>query len=434
MSPEAIGLIGIIAFLVLVLLRVQVAIALLAVGLVGYAWLVNSQVALAQLAMSSFGTAAKYSLSVMPMFILMGMFLSNSGLARELFKAADHWIGNIRGGLAMATLGASAIFASISGSNNATTATISKVALPEMKKYSYDPGLSAASVAAGGTLGVLIPPSVILIVYGVLTMEPIGKLLIGGFIPGVLMCLVFMLTVYIQVRRNPRLAPVRKERVPWTEKLRSLAPIWPFFLIFLVSIGGIYIGAFTPTEAGAIGSFGALLFALATGRMNWRQFVASIEETVRLTGMIFFILIGATLFGQFLAMSRIPAEVSSLVMGLDVNKYVIVVLILLVYVLLGCFMEGIAILVLTLPIVYPLMTDLGFDGIWLGIIMTLMFNIGTLTPPLGMGVFVIHGVNRDIPLPVIFRGVIPMIVAMFLFSLVLVAFPEIVTFLPGLMK
>jgi tripartite ATP-independent transporter DctM subunit len=434
MSPEMIGLIGIIAFVALVLLRVQVGIALLTVGLIGYAYLVNPQVALSQLGMSSFGTAAKYSLSVMPMFILMGMFLSGSGLAKDLFKAVDYWVGQIRGGLAMATLGASAIFASISGSNNATTATISKVALPEMKKYNYDMGLSAASVAAGGTLGVLIPPSVILILYGVLTMEPIGKLLIGGFVPGVLMCLVFMLTVYIQVRRNPELAPVRKESVSFSQKMQSLAPIWPFFLIFMISIGGIYFGMFTPTEAGAVGAFGALLFAVLTKRMNWKQFVSSIEETVRLTAMIFIILIGATLFGQFLAMSRIPAEVSSLVTGLDINKYVIMVLILFVYLLLGLFMEGIAILVLTLPIVHPLILDLGFDGVWFGIIMTLVFNIGTLTPPLGMGVFVIHGVNRDIPLPVIFKGVMPMIYAMIIFTIILVAFPDIVMFLPNMMK
>jgi len=434
MSPEMIGLIGIIAFVALVLLRVQVGIALLTVGLIGYAYLVNPQVALSQLGMSSFGTAAKYSLSVMPMFILMGMFLSGSGLAKDLFKAVDYWVGQIRGGLAMATLGASAIFASISGSNNATTATISKVALPEMKKYNYDMGLSAASVAAGGTLGVLIPPSVILILYGVLTMEPIGKLLIGGFVPGVLMCLVFMLTVYIQVRRNPELAPVRKESVSFSQKMQSLAPIWPFFLIFMISIGGIYFGMFTPTEAGAVGAFGALLFAVLTKRMNWKQFVSSIEETVRLTAMIFIILIGATLFGQFLAMSRIPVEVSSLVTGLDINKYVIMLLILFVYLLLGLFMEGIAILVLTLPIVHPLILDLGFDGVWFGIIMTLVFNIGTLTPPLGMGVFVIHGVNRDIPLPVIFKGVMPMIYAMIVFTLILVAFPDIVMFLPNMMK
>lgn len=434
MSPEMIGLIGIIAFVALVLLRVQVGIALLTVGLIGYAYLVNPQVALSQLGMSSFGTAAKYSLSVMPMFILMGMFLSGSGLAKDLFKAVDYWVGQIRGGLAMATLGASAIFASISGSNNATTATISKVALPEMKKYNYDMGLSAASVAAGGTLGVLIPPSVILILYGVLTMEPIGKLLIGGFVPGVLMCLVFMLTVYIQVRRNPDLAPVRKESVSFSQKMQSLAPIWPFFLIFMISIGGIYFGMFTPTEAGAVGAFGALLFAVLTKRMNWKQFVSSIEETVRLTAMIFIILIGATLFGQFLAMSRIPAEVSSLVTGLDINKYVIMLLILFVYLLLGLFMEGIAILVLTLPIVHPLILDLGFDGVWFGIIMTLVFNIGTLTPPLGMGVFVIHGVNRDIPLPVIFKGVMPMIYAMIIFTIILVAFPDIVMFLPNMMK
>ncbi len=434
MSPEALGVIGVIALIVLIMLRVQVGVALLLVGFTGYYFLSGPDVALAQLGTSAFGTASKYTLSVMPMFILMGMFLSYSGLATDLFRSVNSWVGHVKGGLGMATIGAAAIFASISGSNNATTATLSKVAIPEMQKYKYDDGLSSSCVAAGGSLGVLIPPSVILILYGVLTMEPVGQLLIAGLVPGILLALCMMLTVYIQVRRNPILGGEQQETVPFIEKIKSLRKIWPFILIFLLSIGGIYFGFFTPTEAGGVGALGALVFAVATRRLNWKQFLASLDETVRLTAMIFIILIGATLFGQFLAMSRIPTKITSLVVGVDFSAYTIMTLIILIYIFLGLFLEGIAILVLTLPIVYPLITQLGFDGIWFGVIMVMVFNIGTLTPPLGIGIYVINGVIPEIPIQRIFKGVVPMVVTMILFTIILVIFPEIVMTLPNLMK
>lgn len=434
MSPEALGVIGVIALIVLIMLRVQVGVALLLVGFTGYYFLSGPDVALAQLGTSAFGTASKYTLSVMPMFILMGMFLSYSGLATDLFRSVNSWVGHVKGGLGMATIGAAAIFASISGSNNATTATLSKVAIPEMQKYKYDDGLSSSCVAAGGSLGVLIPPSVILILYGVLTMEPVGQLLIAGLVPGILLALCMMLTVYIQVRRNPSLGGEQQETVPFIEKIKSLRKIWPFILIFLLSIGGIYFGFFTPTEAGGVGALGALVFAVATRRLNWKQFLASLDETVRLTAMIFIILIGATLFGQFLAMSRIPTKITSLVVGVDFSAYTIMALIILIYIFLGLFLEGIAILVLTLPIVYPLITQLGFDGIWFGVIMVMVFNIGTLTPPLGIGIYVINGVIPEIPIQRIFKGVVPMVVTMVLFTIILVIFPEIVMTLPNLMK
>lgn len=433
MSPEITGLIGIAVLILLILLRVQVGIALLLVGFTGYSMLKNPEIALSQLGMSAFGTVSNYSLSVMPMFILMGMFLSYSGLAKDLFKAVDHWVGNIRGGLAMAAIGASAIFASISGSTNATTATLSKVALPEMKEYKYHPGLSSGCVAAGGTLGILIPPSVILILYGVLTMEPIGPLLIAGIVPGIILALLFMLTVYIQVRRNPSLAPQQPRVSTMKEKLGSIGKVWPFLLIFLISIGGIYFGIFTPTEAGGVGAFGSLIFAILTKRLDWKKFFDALEETFLLTTMIFMILIGATLFGQFLAISRIPAEVTTFVTSMDVSPYIIMLMILFVYFLLGMFMEGIAILVLTLPIVYPIVIELGFDGIWFGIIMVMVFSMGVLTPPLGISVYVIHGVVKDIPIQTIFKGVIPMLITMIIFTIILIFIPEIVLFLPDLM-
>lgn len=434
MSPELIGTIGVILLLILVLLRVPVGFSLLLIGFGGYLFLANQKAALAQLGLSPFMTASSYSLSVMPMFILMGMFLSYSGLGRDLFRAADAWVGHIRGGLAMATIVACAIFSSISGSVNATTATVAKVTLPEMKKYNYRDSLATACVAAGGTLGILIPPSTILILYGVLTMEPIGPLLLGGLIPGILMAFIFMITIYIQVRRNPEIAPARKEIIATSEKLKSLGNVWPFLLIFLLSIGGIYFGIFTPTEAGGIGAIGAFIFTLLTKRLDREQLINSLDETVRITAMIFIILIGATLFSQFLAMTKVPMLLASYAVNLNVSPYVILFLILIMFFVLGFFLEGIAILVLTLPVVYPMIIELGFDGIWFAIMMVMLLNMGLITPPVGISVFVISGVAKDIPIQTIFRGVIPMLMAMIVFTIILVIFPEIVTFLPSLMR
>ncbi|MCM3761427.1 TRAP transporter large permease [Alkalihalobacillus oceani] len=433
MSPEMLGGLSILLLIALILLRVQVAVALLLIGFVGYSLLVNVDAALVQLGSTAFQTASNYSLSVMPLFILMGMFLSYSGLARDLFHSVDRWIGHLRGGMGMATIGACALFSSISGSVSATTATIGKVALPEMERYHYDQKVSTACVAAGGTLGILIPPSVTLILYGVLTMEPIGQLLIAGIVPGIAMALLFMVTVYVQIRRNPALAPLKAESAPFREKMVSLKKVWPFLLVFLVSIGGIYFGFFTPSEAGGVGAIGALLIALATKSLNWTNFLQSIMDTVRITGMLFMILIGAGVFGKFLAISKLPMQLSASVANTTISPYLILLIILLVYLILGLFMEGFAILVLTLPIVYPLIIDLGFNGVWFGIIMILVLNMGLLTPPLGLSVYVISGVAKNIPIQTIFRGVVPMLVTIIIFTAILVVFPSIVTFLPDMM-
>ncbi|MEQ2525937.1 TRAP transporter large permease [Robertmurraya yapensis] len=434
MSPELIGVIGIVLLLVLILLRVSVGLSLFLVGFLGVAWLSDWNVGLSQLGTSAFGTAKNYSLSVIPLFILMGMFMSNTGLGKDLFQAVDKWIGHFRGGLAIATIGAASIFAAISGSSNATTATLAKITIPEMKEYNYKTTFSTAAVAAGGTLGILIPPSVILILYGALTNEPIGPLLIGGLIPGVIMTILFMLMINIQVRLNPSIAPRKKESTPFKEKMSSLRGVWPFLVIFFISIGGIYFGVFTPSEAGGIGAVGAFLLTLFTKRLNWTKLYSSLDESIRLTVMLFLILIGASLFGKFLALSQIPMYLTSTVGSLDVSPYLIMAMILVVYFILGMFMEGIAIMVLTLPIVYPLITQLGFDGLWFGIIMVMVLNIGVLTPPLGLSIYIISGVVRDVPIEKIFKGVIPAIVTMIIFTIILVIFPEIVTFLPNMIQ
>ena len=433
MSVEMIGVIGIIILLVLFLLKVPVSISLLIVGTVGIAMIRDWNAGLIQLGNTPFNTASSYSLSVIPLFILMGMFLSYSGFGQDLYRAVDSWIGQVKGGLAMTTIGTSALFASISGSVNATTATMARIALPEMNKYKYDPGLSTSCVAAGGTLGILIPPSVILILYGVLTMEPVGRLLIAGIIPGILQMVIFMAVIYLMVVKNPSLAPT-SPRKSWSVRIKSLGKVWPFFLLFALSIGGIYLGFFTPTEAGGVGAFGAFIISVATRRLSWEDFKKALSETTRLTAMIFLILMGADIFSKFLAMSRIPVIVTEFVGNLNMSPYMILAFILLAYFILGLFLEGIAIYVLTLPVVYPLIIQLGFDGIWFGVIMVMVMNIGLITPPLGISVYVISGVAKDVPIEKIFRGVVPMLYAMILCLLLIAVFPQIVTFLPNLMK
>lgn len=434
MSPEIIGVIGISLLLLLILLRVSVGLSLFLVGFLGVAMLTDWSVGLSQLGTAAFGTSNNYSLSVIPLFILMGMFMSNTGLGKDLFYTVDKWIGHFRGGLAIATIGAASIFAAISGSTNATTATLAKIAIPEMKEYKYKTTFSTAAVAAGGTLGILIPPSVILIIYGALTSVPIGPLLIGGIIPGIIMTLLFMLMINIQVRLNPDIAPRKKESVSFPEKIKSLKNVWAFLIIFFISIGGIYLGVFTPTEAGGIGAIGAFILTVITKRLSFRSLYSSLDESLRLSVMLFLILIGASLFGKFLALSQIPFYLTTKVASLDVSPYLILAMILVVYFILGMFLEGIAIMVLTLPIVFPLITQLGFDGLWFGIIMVMVLNIGVLTPPLGLSVYIISGVVKDVPIEKIFLGVVPSIITMIIFTVLLVIFPEIVTFLPSLIE
>lgn len=434
MSPELIGVIGIIVFLVLILLKVNVGLSLILVGFLGVSLLSDFNVGLAQLGSSAFGTVNSYSLSVIPLFILMGMFMSNTGLGRDLFVAVDKWIGHLRGGLAIATVGASSIFSAISGSANATTATIARITLPEMNEYKYNKTFSTSAVATGGTLGALIPPSVLLIIYGDLTSEPIGHLLIAGIIPGIIMTILFMIMINIQVRLNPNLAPRKTEKTSLKQKFVSLKNVWPFLLIFIVSIGGIYFGIFTPSEAGGVGAMGAFLVTLIVKKLTFKGLINSLDETIKLTVMIFLILIGASLFGKFLALSQIPVFLGNKVATYEVSPYLIIFIIFIIYFILGMFLEGIALMVLTLPIVYPLVIQLGFDGIWFGIIIIIVTNIALLTPPLGLSVFIISGVVKDVPIEKIFKGVIPSVITMVIFTILLIIFPEIATFLPNLIK
>lgn len=433
MSPELAGIVGILLLFGLFAFRMSIGLSMLAVGFLGYVYVAGASAGLAMVGIALYTTARSYVLSVIPLFILMGMFLSHSGLGHDIYQSVDTWMRHLRGGLAMATIGGCAAFAAISGSATATAATIGAVALPEMKRYNYKDSLATACVAVGGTLGILIPPSAILILYGILTEESIGKLLIAGILPGILQTVLFWVTVYLLVKRNPSLAPLRPSTA-FREKLASLRKIWPVLVLFLLVMGGIYSGVSTPTEAAAIGAFGALIFSLATRRFSRKTLIESLDQTARTTAMLFLILIGAVIFSRFLAVTRIPLELSAFIAGLDVSRFVIMALILFLLLFLGCFVEGIALLMLTIPILYPLIIDLGFDGIWFGVVMIVMLNMGMVTPPVGMNVYVTAGVAKDVPLMTIFHGVIPFLIAMIVCAIFLVAFPQIATFLPSLMR
>lgn len=429
-----VGTIGILALIILFLMKIPVGVSLILVGLAGTSLIRGWDVAFFQLGRTPFDTASSYSLSVIPLFILMGMILSYTGMGKDLYRAVDSWIGHLRGGLAMATIGTAAVFSAISGSLNATTATVSKITLPEMEKYNYKPSLSTACVAAGGTLGILIPPSVILILYGIQTREPIGELLIAGIIPGIIQVVIFMIIVAILVRKDPSLAPAKVEQSTVMEKFHTLKSVWPFLALFIISIGGIYLGIFTPTEAAGVGAIGAMFFSFISKRLNWNRLKLSFNESVKLTAYIFLILIGATIFSQFITISRLPVALTQMVGNLELNSSVVLIVILFALFLLGCFIEGLSLIVLTIPIIYPIIIELGFNGVWFGIIMVMAINIGSLTPPLGISIFVIKGVANHIPIQTIFKGAVPMIVGMIICIFLLIIFPQLVTILPNLMQ
>jgi tripartite ATP-independent transporter DctM subunit len=433
MSPELIGGLGILLLLILFSLRMQIGLAMLIVGFVGFIILSTTSGGLTLLGMVPYATASAYGLSVIPLFMLMGMFLSYGGLGRDIFEAANAWLGHVRGGMALATIGAIAVWSAISGSATATAASIGSVVLPEMKRHGYSDALATACVAAGGTLDILIPPSSVLVLYGILTEESIGKLLIAGILPGILLAFMFGIVVYIWVRRNPKAAPVQAA-LPMRQRVRALRPVWAVVVIFLLVMGGIYKGWFTPTEAAAVGAFISLLISLISRRFKRSTMSEALDAAARTTAMLFFILIGAIVFSRFLAVTRIPFELSEWIAGLNVSRYVIIGMICVLMVILGCFIEGISLMVLTIPILYPLIINLGFDGVWFGILFVTLLNIGMVTPPVGINVYVTAGVAKDVPLMTIFRGVTPFWITMLVGCVLFIAFPQIALWLVSFMK
>ena len=430
MSPEMIGLIGFVVMLALLALRVPVAVAMISVAVVGYGQIVNNDAALARLGADAFNGAASYNLSVITLFVLMGLLLAAAGLGVDAYRALDVFLWRTRGGLAVATLGASAMFASVSGSAVASATTMSVVAVPEMRKYGYNAGLSAACAAVGGTLGALIPPSAVLVLYGVLTEEPIGDLLLAGIMPGVLTAVLLMVTAYVVIRRRPDLGAesFSKPDLGWFAAVRL---VWAVPVIFFISMGGIFYGVFTPTEAGAAGAGLALVYGVGTRRLKWRGFVDALSRTVRTTAFIFLLVIAGKIFGFFLAVSRIPFEVTEFVAGINAPRWAVVAVIFAVYFILGALMDEIAILVIMTPIVYPVVIDLGYDGVWFGVLTIMMLLTGLITPPVGLITFVVSGVT-EIPLAQVFRGLMPFIAALSAAILIMIASPDIALWLPSM--
>ena len=401
-------------------------------GVTGTMWLISSDSALALLGQTAYETAITYDLSIVPLFVLMGYLATNSGLSEALYRACNTWLGSFRGGLALATIGGCGAFAAICGSSLATAATMSQIALPEMRRYNYDERLATGAIAAGGTIGILIPPSVILVIYGILTETNIGHLFLAGIIPGMLLVLFFMITIMIVTRIDPTLGP-RGEKTTFAEKIRAVKDVWGTALLFMLVIGGIYLGVFTPTEAAGIGAMGALGLGLVARRMSVKKFMNCLLETVKTTSMIFTILIGAILFNNFLVLSDVPSEIGEWVSSLPLGPHSILLVILLIYLVLGCALDALAMILLTVPIFFPIVANLGFDPIWFGVIVVLVVELGMISPPIGMNVFVIKGIAPEVPIGQIYLGVLPFVIALMLLIVVLVIFPGLATWLPSTM-
>jgi tripartite ATP-independent transporter DctM subunit len=429
---DIIGLVGIVALLALMALRMPIGIAMLLVGIVGFGVLNGFQPALAALATYPYSYAAVYDFAVIPLFVLMGSLGSVSGMARDLYTAAYAWIGHWRGGLAHATILACAGFAAVSGSSVASAVTMGKVCLPEMRRYNYDHRLSTGTVAAGGTLGILIPPSTAFVIYGLLTEQSIGRLLLAGILPGLLLTAIFMATVAIWMRFRPAYGP-SGPRAGWRERRQSLLGAGPMLMVVTVSIGGIYLGVFTPAEAAAVGAALAFLYALWRRSLGGGNLTEILVDTVRTTSLVFLILIGALVFGPFLALSGLPENIAKALAGLEVPRVVILIIILSVYIVLGTFLEGFSMLVLTLPIVIPIMQALGYDLIWFGVIMVIVLEMGLIDPPVGINVFIVKGLVPDVPMSQIFAGVLPFWFAMMVCIAILISFPEIALVVPNAM-
>jgi tripartite ATP-independent transporter DctM subunit len=432
MDPFLIGVIGIGILILLLFSKMPIGAGMAIVGFLGFAAVVGFEPALGVLRTVPYTTFSEQSLSVIPLFLLMGAFAFNSGMSEDLFNAVYKWLGHFRGGVAMATIVACACFAAISGSSLATAATLGAIALPEMKKYKYQDALATGAVAAGGSVGILIPPSVILILYGIITEQSIGKLFLAGIIPGLMEAGFYIITVYYMTSLDPKRGP-RGPKTTFKEKVGSLKSAWEVMLLFIVVIGGIYKGIFTPTEAAGIGAFGTFFFALLRKRLTWGSFKLSLTDTIQTTGMLFLIILGAMIFGYFLSVTRLPMEFASVVSDLPVNRYVVLVIILVITLLLGCIMDSMAIVLLTIPVFYPLIQQLGFEPIWFGILVVRVTEMGLITPPVGLNVFIIKGIS-GVPIRTIFKGIFPFLMADLVQVIVLLSFPQITMFLPNLMK
>jgi tripartite ATP-independent transporter DctM subunit len=436
MSPTLIGIIGMVVMLALFMTRMPVAYVMALVGYAGFSVMISVKGGLNLLSRNIYEAFSSYGLTTIPLFVLMGQFAFNAGISRRLYDTAYKFMGSTRGGLAMATVSACTAFGAVCGSSPATAATMATVGLPEMKRYRYADELSTGSVASGGGLGMIMPPSVVLIVYGVLTEQSIGALFVAGILPALLMTLLFIIAVFIQCVIDPAQGPPG-ESFTWKEKLRSLGGTIDTVAVFGLVMGGLFAGLFTPTEAAAVGAAGVLAVSVLRRQLNWQGFVKSLYETLRTSCMIMFLIAGAVVFGKFLAVTRIPFNLASWIGGFDLPPFLIMTAVVGVYLIGGCIMDAMALIMLTIPIFYPLVIDMGYDPIWFGVIIVLVTQMGVITPPVGINVYVVFGVAKsfagEVTLESIFKGILPFLIAIIIGIVIMTVFPQVILVLPNLM-
>src|SRR5665213_316243 len=434
MSTEAVAILGFVSLFGLMLLRVPVGMAMGLVGVTGFSYLVGAGPALKLVGATSMRTVTDYTFGVIPMFLLMGTFVSNSGMSRQLFSAANGFVGHLRGGLGFATVAACGGFAAICGSSVATAATFSAVAYPEMRRHGYPQSFATGVIAAGGTLGAMLPPSTVLAVYGIITEQDIGKLFIAGIIPGCLAIAMYLVTIAIIGYLRPGFLP-SGPRTMWRQRFSGLKDIWAPGLLFVFVIGGLYglpfLPRFTPTEAGGVGASGAFLIGVLTGRLDKEKILTSLLQATRTAAAVFTVLIGALIFGYFLTVTQTPQKVTEFLTGLGIGPYGVLALIMVMYLVLGCLMDAMAMIILTVPIIFPVISHLGFDPIWFGVIIVMTVELGLIHPPVGMNVFVIKSVVKDVSFATIFKGVIPFIITDLIRLVILIAFPILALWLPS---
>jgi C4-dicarboxylate transporter, DctM subunit len=435
-GTDAVAVVGFIVLFTLMLLRVPVGMAMGLVGVSGFAYLVGGGAALKAVGHTSMRTVTDYTFGVIPMFLLMGAFVTSSGMSRELFRAANTFVGHRRGGLGIATIAACGAFAAISGSSVATAATFSTVAYPEMRRYHYPQSFATGVIAAGGTLGAMLPPSTVLAVYGIITEQDIGKLFIAGIIPGLLAAAMYIMTIALIGMVRPGFLP-EGPRASVQERIAAVREIWAPLLLFIFVIGGLYglpfLPRFTPTEAGGVGACGAFLIGVVRGRLRRKEILSSLLQATRTAAAVFTVLIGALLFGYFLTVTQTPQNVTAFLTSLGLGRYGVLALIMLMYLVLGCLMDAMAMIILTVPIIFPVVVTLGFDPIWFGVIIVMTVELGLIHPPVGMNVFVIKSVVQDVSFSTIFKGVIPFIVTDIIRLIILIAFPILALWLPSKM-
>ncbi|QDL38821.1 TRAP transporter large permease [Rhodoferax sediminis] len=429
MSNDMVALIGFAVLFILMLARVPVGMAMGLVGVTGYSYIVGGGPAMKLVSLTSMRTVTDYTFGVIPMFMLMGAFVSASGLSKEMFRAADAFIGHLRGGLGIATIVACGGFAAICGSSVATAATFSVVAYPEMRRFGYPQSFSTGVIAAGGTLGAMLPPSTVLVVYAILTEQDIGKLFMAGILPGLLAMAMYVITVNLIVKLKPELLPAG-ERKPWCERAQALKMVWAPLTLFIFVIGGLYGGFFTPTEAGGVGASGAYLLGVLRGKLDRKKTRDALLQATRTTAAVFTVLIGALLFGYFLTITQTPQKLTEFLTSLGIGRYGVLALMMVTFLILGSLMDAMAMIILTVPIVFPVITAMGFDPIWFGIIIVMTVELGLIHPPVGMNVFVIKSVVKDVSFTTIFKGVLPFIATDILRLIILIAFPAIALWLP----